>query len=254
MGVSLSVLKMLKVDKSKFMKEEVSSPFQATFGDFNLVDEVGSARSLLKFMSYDDKNDIVTYNAVHYSDTIYRPVRVFFDEIEEAFLNINPLPTSETNVAYKGTKVLEKGYQEVYKFDAIFDFKTSEAFIFTKKTIANSFMSRFKRSSKFDFDFEHIYFDLSKIDELPELDNVWGVWEDGRGRCKRKAYFGTEVHKEAGIKKENITSYNVEYEYDNNIIDLIIAKECRVSSNSSILTNADLRKIYLYLKAGLKKT
>ena len=252
MGASLSVFKILNIDKNKFMKEEVSSQVQKTFADLDLSSELGSAKSLLKFLSYDDIHDRVTYNAIHYSDTINRPVRVFLDEIEDSLSEISPTEVIEKKApSRRGTQVLENGYQEVFMFDVIIDFKTSEVFIFTKKSIAHSFMSRFRKSRKLDF--EHIYFDLSKIDELPELDNVWGVWEDSSGRCKRKAYFGTEVHKEDGISKENITSYNVEFEYENNIRDLIIAKECRISSNSSLMTNADLLKIYLYLKEGLKK-
>jgi uncharacterized protein YerC len=256
MGASLSVFKIINLDKNKFIKEEVSSLVQkslADFPDLDLSSELGSAKSVLKFLTYDDKNNRVTYNAVHYSDTINRPVRVFLDEIEESLSEIRPTAEviEKKAPSRRGTQILENGYQEVFTFDVIIDFNTSEIFIFTKKSIAHSFMSRFKKSRKLDY--EHIYFDLSKIDELPELDNVWGVWEDSTGRCKRKAYFGTEVHKEDGISKANITSYNVEFEYGNDIRDLIIAKECRISSNSSLMTNADLFKIYLRLKEGLKK-
>lgn len=251
MGISLNVFKILEIDENKFKKEEVFSPLQTTYADFNFSDEVSSATSSLRFLSQDDKNNRVTYNAVHYSDTINHPVRVFLDDIEE-YLSLDA--ASEPIVKTKPpqnqrTKVINNGYQEVYKFDVIIDFKTSEIFIFTKKSIARSFMRRFKEYSNFNY--EYIYFDLTKIDELPELDNVWGIWENSSGRCKKKAYFGTEIHKEEGIKKTNITSYNVEYEYDGNAVDLFIGIECRISSKSSILTNADLFKIYQHLKKGL---
>lgn len=73
------------------------------------------------------------------------------------------------------------------------------------------------------------------------------------GRCKKKAYFGTEVHKVEGVETKNITSYNVVYEYEDSSIGLIICRECRISSNSVIVTNTDLIKIYKNLKIELKK-
>ncbi len=65
--------------------------------------------------------------------------------------------------------------------------------------------------------------------------------------------FGTEVHKEEGVEVKNITSYNVVYVYEDNSIGLIICRECRISSNSAVLTNTDLFKIYKNLKVELKK-
>ncbi|MEK6882601.1 MAG: hypothetical protein AABY22_23470 [Nanoarchaeota archaeon] len=213
------------------------------------MDELGSAKSTLKLKNYNKDNEIANYEALHFSETIKNPVRVFFiddySDIQEEGLNINPIEIK------RGSQILDNGYQEVFKFEVIIDFKTEEIFVFTKKDVALSFMRRLRHSKNLDF--ELIEFDLSKIDEITELDNVWGLWEDSIGRCKKKAYFGTEVHKEEGVDVKNITSYNVIYSYGNNSIGLIICRECRISSNYSILTNTDLFKIYQNLKRELKK-
>lgn len=254
MGVSLSVFKIKDYIKEKFVgvgnKEVTTLNGQLTLNDLEIMDELGSAKSTLKLKGYDKEKDIAHYETIHFSETIKSPVRVFFTEdysdIQEEGLNINPFETIK-----RGSKVLENGYQEVFKFEVIIDFKTEEIFVFTKKSIALSFMKRLRNSKNLDFEITE--FDLAKIDEITELDNVWGLWEDSTGRCKKKAYFGTEVHKEEGVEIKNITSYNVIYSYEDNSIGLIICRECRISSNYSILTNTDLFKIYQNLKRELKK-
>jgi len=251
MGVSLSIFKIKDYKKERFIGSGELSTLngQLTFKDLEIMDELGSAKSTLKLKNYNKDNEIANYEALHFSETIKNPVRVFFiddySDIQEEGLNINPVEIK------RGSQILDNGYQEVFKFEVIIDFKTEEIFVFTKKDVALSFMRRLRHSKNLDF--ELIEFDLSKIDEITELDNVWGLWEDSIGRCKKKAYFGTEVHKEEGVDVKNITSYNVIYSYGDNSIGLIICRECRISSNYSILTNTDLFKIYQNLKRELKK-
>jgi len=258
MGVSLSVFKISKYDKKAFIgNEEVSTlKGQLTFKDLELLDELGSAKSTLKLKSYDKENDRANYDVVHFSTTIKNPVRVFlkyygdYDELSEEGLDINP--ENKDDLKDKGrSEILENGYQEVFKFEILIDFKEEEIFVFVKKNVALSFMRRLKHKEILNFDIKT--FDLTKIEDIQELSNVWGVWEDSTGKCKKKAYFGTQVHKVDGVKKEDITSYNVIYEYEEENIGLIICRECRISSNSSIVTNTDLFKIYQNLKIELKK-
>jgi len=240
MAISLSVFRVFNINENIFQRDIFTSSYQANMGDFKIVDKVGGSKSVMKFINYDEANDKFSFNVIHYSDTIHNPVRIFLDEMYDTV----------GKEEQPGTQIIEGGYQEVYTFDMIVDFNTSEIFLFTKKNVAHSFMNRLKKSKYFDY--EKIYFDLSRIDELPEFDNIWGAWQDSKGRCKKKAYFGIQIHKEEGVEIKNITSFNAEYEYENNIIDLIISKECRISSRSSIVTKADLYKIYNYLKDNLK--
>lgn len=256
MGVSLSVFKIGEYNKEAFIgREEVSTlNGQLTFKDLELLDELGSAKSTLKLKNYDKDNERAIYDVIHFSETIKNPVRVFlpsyedYGEMAEEAIN----PENEIELKRKGrSEILNQGYQEVFNFEMIIDFKTKEIFVFTKKYVALSFMRRLRHKKVLDF--EIITFDLSKIDEIQELGDVWGVWEDSTGRCKKRAYFGTQVHKVDGVDKPSITSYNVTYEHNDENIGLIICRDCRISSNTSIVTNTDLLKIYQNLKRELKK-
>lgn len=245
MGVSLSVFKIQDYKKENLIGNNEIDTLngQLTFYDLELMDELGSAKSILKLVDYNEETERATYKATHFSETIKHPVRVFFPEYEDI---------QEEHVKIeRGSKVLENGYQQVFVFEVIIDFKTEEIFILTKRAVALSFMKRFRHSKKLDFGI--IEFDLAKIDEIVELNNVWGLWEDSEGRCKKKAYFGTEVHKVDGVDNEKITSYNITYEHDGNDVDLIICRESRLSSRSSLIANVDLVRIYENLKVELKK-
>lgn len=259
MGVSLSVFKIRDYNKNSFVGEnEITSlNGQLTFTDLEIFDELGTAKSTMKLKDYNKETDVATYDTIHFSETIKNPVRVFlrqfddFEEIQEDDLDIEPTETRPVRNSRGETKILEDGYQEVFKFEVVINFKTEEIFVFTKKNVALSFMKRFRHKKVLDF--EPLEFDLTKIDEIPELGNVWGLWESSTGKCTKKAYFGTQVHKVDGVEIKNITSYNVVYNYGENTIGLIICKECRISSNSAIVTNNDLLKIYENLKRELKK-
>lgn len=93
---------------------------------------------------------------------------------------------------------------------------------------------------------------MDKIENIPDLANIWGLWENSAGRCKKKAYFGTEVHKLEEVDKEQVTSYNVNLEYDDGIVvNLSIMIDCRLSSTSKIITNNELLDTYHLVKEHL---
>ena len=242
---SLSVFKIKNYQKNDLTQEKIITSYQKGLNDYDEFEELATPISILKKLNYDENNGIVNYNVIHYSDTINHPVRIYWENISEEDI----LPASQKIT--KGTRTIEKGYQEIYTFDVIINFKTDEMFIFTKKEIAYSLIKRLKNSKKLDF--EVIEFDLTKIEEVKGFDNIWGLWEDGVGKCKKKAYFGTEVQKEEEVKRENVTSYNAEFTYLNNSIDLVVCKEGRISSRSSSVANADLIRIYNNLKESLGK-
>jgi hypothetical protein len=244
MGIALSVFKLVNPDRKLLLKKEFSSKHQKTLERWVVLKVIDVPDSKLKGIEYDEKNDRVKYKAKHYSETIKHPVRVFIDNIDEEISAIRP------DMKEDSTQEFDKGYQQVFIFDVIVDFKTNEIFVFTKKDIAKSFMSRFKNSKRIEY--ENFEFDLNKIDMLAELENVFGAWEDvSKGRLKTKAYFGTQVHKEIEVGKDRITAYNIEYLFEDDIVDLFISRDCRISTHSSDLTNEDLLKIYYHLKEKL---
>lgn len=247
MAGSLSVFKLINVNNKNKIYKNVDSNEQQTLNDFKFSDGLGQPRSKLTLVSHDEKNNRYSYKATHYSDSVKNKIRFFLaDIIEDTFLDLedNDLP-----IIKSGMKSIDE-YQEVYNFDVTLDFNTNEIFIFAKKSIARSFIKRFKKSGRFDY--KMMYFDMGKIENIPELDNIWGLWEDSSGRCKKKAYFGTEVHKIEGLKTEMVTSYNVKYEFNNeNLIDLSIMRDCRLSSRSKQIGNSELFETYIEIKKHL---
>lgn len=246
MSGSLAVFKLIKPQKEKLMKKEVDSTPQQTFSDLELCDSLGQARSILNFRSYDNETQRVWYSTTHYTDTITTPIRIFLDNIEDTFYGLKP---SEIQNIRTGMKRVDS-YQEIHRFDVLIDFSSEEIFVFTNKKTAAVFMKRFKKSGIMQY--EKIYFDMSKIDNIPELSDIWGLWEDcDEGRCKKKAYFGTEVHKMEELNKNMVTSYNVSYEYEGEIVDLFILHDCRLSSKSKHISNPELFETYQAVKNHL---
>ena len=242
---SLAVFKLINPDREKLMKKENDSKPQYNFADFDLSDSLGQSRSKLIFRNYDAEHDRIYYSATHYSETIKSPVRFFLDDIEGIFsntnLNIENLP--------RGTHTVNS-YQAVDIFDVAIDLKVEEIFVFVNKRVANNFMKRFKKSGFFNY--EKIFFDMDKIENIPDLSNIWGLWENSTGRCKKKAYFGTEVHKHEEVDKKKVTAYNVNLEYDDGtVVNLSIMIDCRLSSTSKIITNDELFDTYQLVKEHL---
>lgn len=252
MSGSLSVFKITRCDKEKLMKKEVSSNPQTELNEFEdlcLSDNLGQSRSILEFISYDKENDRVLYKAIHYTDAIKNPIRIYLDSIEETFCGLDH---NMINALQKGSKIVGE-YQEIYKFNVIIDFVSNEIFVFTKKKIAASFMKRFKKEGLLDF--KRLYFDMNKIENVPELSDIWGLWEDCQGKCSKRAYFGTGVHTLDELNKSNVTTYNVEYELDDgNIVDLFIMCDCRLSSRSRLINNDELLDTYQEIKKHLGTT
>lgn len=194
MGIALSVFKLINPNRELLLKKEFTSKQQKTLEKWTVLKEIDVPDSKLTGLDYDEKNDRVIYKARHYSETIRHPVKVFIGNVDEELSSVRP------DIDVYSMKEFNKGYQQIFIFNVIIDFKTNEIFLFTKKDIANSFMSRFKKSKRIEY--ENLEFNLDKIDLLIELENVFGAWEDvSKGRLKTKAYFGTQVHKEIEVKR-----------------------------------------------------
>ncbi|WP_440946935.1 hypothetical protein ACSAZL_01165 [Methanosarcina sp. T3] len=246
MGGSLAVFKLINPDKENLMKKELNSSSQCSFADLNLSDGLGYAKSVLKFRHYDDVNNRIHYIATHYSDTINAPIRIFLDNIEDVFAEL--VNTDIQNIP-RGMHTVNQ-YQPMDEFDVVIDLGSEEIFVFVNKKIANVFMKRFKKSKYLTF--EKIYFNMRNIKNIPDLADIWGLWENSTGRCKKKAFFGTNVHEHEEVNMDNVTSYNVNYEYDGEtIVNFFIMIDCRLSSTSKRITNAELFETYNVVKNSL---
>lgn len=245
MAGSMSVFKLTSFEKTKLLRDENHTELQNTLASARLLEGAGPIDTILILEEYNEKEEKAHYSITHYSNIINHPIRAFID-IEKRFSNF-----IEGEIKKDAPKIQEinSGYQEIYLFRVLLDFKNKECFVFTKKSIASSFMERAKKAGFFNY--EDIKFDLAKIKEIPEVSNVWGAWENSIGKCKRKAYFGTAINELDEVDKSQITSYNINYEHENATVDLCITNDARISSNSTIIQEFQLRQIYSSVKDTL---
>ncbi len=249
MSGSLAVFKLVSPKKEKLMKEKLDTNPQQTFADLDLSDGLGQARSILHFLNYSETLNRVSYKVTHYSDTIQNRIRIYIDDIEETYSGLTHEQIANIGT---GTKTVDE-YQEIHHFNAVIDFENEEIYLFTNKETAKSLMKRFKRFGIIHA--KRMFFNMDNIENIPELTNIWGLWEDSTGRCKKKAYFGTEVHREEGIDTKKVTSYNVTYELDDETnLHLLIMRDCRLSSNSGNIGEEELLDIYFEIKKQLGVT
>jgi hypothetical protein len=180
----------------------------------------------------------------HFSEIHKDHVRVFVDQIQEP-KELFEISEIKPNIVHEF-----KQYQKVVFYDVIFDFDNSELFLFTTKDNAKNFVSVFKKIGALDYTQKE--FNLDKVTSIPEIQNIFGAWEDVTdANVSIKALFGTQIHKSKEIKLEDVNSWNLEWSDDNHEIkDLFINKKCRLSSRSNI-NNKELLEVYYRLKESI---
>ena len=254
MGTALSVFQISDID-NKFLKQKHidTTHFQKKIINYMDIDERITPniklerKKFIKSCTLNDKEleipNQVFFKVQHYSEIHKDHVRVFLDELEEP---------SELFIRYKNIKPnkiheFENGYQILLFYDVIFNCEQGELYVFTTKDVSKQFVRNFHKLGAFNYEIKIL--NLEKIPEVPEIDNIFGAWEDvSLGRLRKKAYFGTDVHKSEGIEIKKVTSWNLEWSSKNSIVhDLFVNNECRLSSRSRI--NHDvLLSIYNRLK------
>ena len=249
MGVALSVFRLVRTKSGANLVRDLTNPRQLKLDDHEIGHGLPSPRSELTLVKNDEKAQRAYYRAVHHSRTIDQEIRVSAKEIiegiEDAQVTVGPVDILE-NPRNSQTAV-RKEYQEIHRFEVIIDFKENEILVFAKKDTATDFMRRFKAKGLVEY--AHIYFDLGRIEEIPDLANVFGAWMSGKGNVTKRALFGTEVHKEDG--NEEVTSYEVVVEDGDETKDFFIAHDCRISSRMKHLTNDDLVEKWAEFKKAL---
>lgn len=151
----------------------------------------------------------------------------------------------------EGAKTTKDKYQEIEKFDFWIDSTYNRIYIFAPKKVAKKFLHRLKVSNfmaynKIEFDFQN----LGLVDNIEE---PWGFWKDSDGKINRVANFGQGLDEVLESEDyEDITSFHVDYDYNSEIIQVIISKNGRLSSNSKI-NFEDLYLIFREVEGTLVK-
>lgn len=259
MGTALSVFEISNVDKKFQTVKYLDTTFWSKKIDSFAIDVKGNPspdiqlerKKILKESKIThngikvDNNRLITklnFKVTHLSEIHKDHVRVFVSETQEPkelFLKYKYEPNR--------IHLFKGGYQKVVYYDAIFDFNNLELFLFTTKDVAKNFVSVFKKIGALDY--KQRMFNLEKVPSIPEIQNIFGAWEDVTdANVSIKGLFGTQIHKSKEIKLEDVNSWNLEWSNGNQVIkDLFINKKCRLSSRSNI-ENRELLGIYYRLK------
>lgn len=230
MGVSLTVAEIADIKKDAI---EENSSFnledQKTLREYGIdSSKLGKSTTKIskkgKITRFDSKSHH-SFKVSMSSETIRKPIYIY----------------------EKGAKTTKNKYQEIEKFEFWIDSNFDRIFIFAPKATAKSFLNRLKISNLLKFN--KIKFDFRLLGMIEEIEEPWGFWKDSEGKINRVANFGQgldEVLEEEDY--ENITSFHVDYNYNSEIVQIIISREGRLSSNSKI-DSEDLYLIFQKLRA-----
>jgi len=124
-----------------------------------------------------------------------------------------------------------RGYQKIENFEFWINENFSNLYVFAPKQMADMFIHRLTKERYITC--TKLHFDFSKVGELENLDSAWGEWEDSHGAIRRIARFGKGIESE--IKDFSpITTFYIDYKYGTKLVQLILGKDGRISTFSTI--------------------
>lgn len=171
--------------------------------------------------SEDKKQD--AYTVEQYTPTIMEPIRFLLE----------------------GLQNYDHGYQRQFKFDIIHRKSDAKLFIFANNLNSHLLFTRLKdltRSGKIKISANE--FDFSKIRTIPEIKNIWGVWEKvDIAHITTNASFGNDVDKSPQVKLINATAINLRMDIDGKIYTITLSKDARISSKT-VIPHAELMRIF----------
>ncbi|WP_407282762.1 hypothetical protein V7O61_03050 [Methanolobus sp. WCC1] len=136
----------------------------------------------------------------------------------------------------------DRGYSKVDSFQLLIDSDYKHVYIFAPKKVASSFTKLANKEKKLSC--SDIPFNFSSILHLEKLISAWGFWETSDGAITKIARFGRDVTTEiADDEYSSITSMNIDYEYMEKTVQLILNSEGRISTQNK-LSNLDMISIY----------
>lgn len=234
MGVSLTVADITKIkrdvikEKSSFDLEDQKSLREYGIDASKLGKSTTKISKKGKITRF-DKESHYAFKVSMSSETIRKPIYIY----EE------------------GAKTTKDRYQEIENFEVWIDSNFSRMYVFAKKNVAKSFLNRLKMSNFLSYD--KIKFDFRKLGLVDNIDEPWGFWKDSEGKINRVANFGQGLHEVLEKEDyEDITSFHVDYAYNSEIVQIIISKNGRISSNSSI-NFEDLYRIFVDMESTMIK-
>lgn len=169
-----------------------------------------------------DKN-FCYYSVEQYTPTIKEPIRFLLGGVQD----------------------YSYGYQRLAKFQIYFRNKDAKLFIFTNNAHTELFLHRLKELINSNaVVIENIEFEFSKIRSIPEIKNIWGVWERVNLAHKSvNASFGVDVDKNPEVKLANATALNIRLETGGKMYTITLSKNGRISTKN-IMQHEELIQMF----------
>lgn len=163
----------------------------------------------------------IVYNVQQYSPTIKEPIRILLEGI----------------IDYK------YGYQRLANFELVYRKGDKKLFVFANNEHTDLLHTRLKDIHD-KVELEEVEFDFGKIRSIPQIKNIWGVWEKVNMAYKSvNASFGVDVDKSKDVKLVQATAVNFKMDLNGKLYTLTLSKEGRISSKS-ILDHKELIDIF----------
>lgn len=218
-GSSLLIKHVSKFD----IKDSIEIPLQTEINKFRkATDTIRAATSKITHVSKNaDGNSDKLYLVEQYTPTIVEPIRFYLNGLQE----------------------YDKGYQRRAAFPLLYNKQNSMLFIFANIFHSGILLDRFENIKK-DVVLEDTSFDFDKFTLIPEIKNIWGVWERVNLAHKRtNASFGNEVNKSPDVKLSQATSINLKMEIKGKMYTLAISRDGRISTQQR-LKKEELAEIF----------
>lgn len=226
-GSSLLIKSVQKFD----IKDKVEIPPQTDINKYReATDTIKRATTTIELKSKNGE-DKLTYEVSQYSNTIIEPIRFYFNGLFD----------------------YDKGYQRKAIFPMIYRKSDSKLFIFTNIGNSDIFIDRIKELNK-NIVLRDTYFDFEDFKLIPEIKNIWGVWEKvNLAHKKTNASFGIQVDKSVDVQLSRATSINLKMEINDKTYTLSISKDGRISSPQRLKKEELINIFERYFKKYLKE-
>lgn len=205
-GSSLLIKYVDKFD----IKDSIEIPLQTEINKYR--EATSTIKVATSKITYKSNGNGKTYIVEQYTPTIIEPIRFYLDGLQE----------------------YDKGYQRKATFPIIYRKQDSMLFMFTNIFHSGILLNRFE-DVKRNVVLRDTFFDFEKFTLIPEIKNIWGVWERVNLAHKRtNASFGNQVDKSPDVKLSQATSINLKMEIKGKVYTLAISKDGRISSSQRL--------------------
>lgn len=196
-----------------------------------------------------DLHDVEDYEMPELSQNTRTIVEKKNENSDFYFFEVDMSSKTKDNPIYVHRDGIEKwdnGYQRIDEFSVWLRKDPKEMFIFAPKAESKRFIKRLRKFR--DAEVTTVNYDFSRIEELENLENAWGLWRDTQGIIQRVGEFGDGIEDEIDDPSK-ITTLYIDYEYGDSV-QLVLSEGGSISTKQNI-TKDDLFSIFEELRESI---